>query len=401
MKLISLLLVLSIWLVGCGNSKHQESKGGVWDETENGVAVLVSDSDGNPVANARVRLVPQQSWAADILADNNPVTDSTVTDENGQALLHTSSWPAYLELESAEGVGRDLIFAADSGYRATLGEAARLEGSLQASAHSWPESLRIAGTSYVAKVDENGAFLFPNLPRGEYTLVHVSTGEIQMMGTTQIKEASVIRLDSLRPTDTDSVLIDDFEDQISANRFHVFTSKGWWYLSSDSLSAIDPSSISDALTRTSQSWEGGQSLHVRFTIDTTFPGKFALCGFDLGESQLVNPQSATYDLSGVDSISFWAKGSGTISFQAGTILPSMEVNLLSVKFTLSPAWTRVVIYPDSFAHASNLYTWDDLSLYLNAFNFMSNQDADLWLDQIQLHGISATDLYSTLLRKEP
>jgi hypothetical protein len=207
-------------------------------------------------------------------------------------------------------------------------------------------------------------------------------------------------MESLRIEDKDSVLLDDFEDQIDANRFHALSGSGWWYMSSDSNSQIIPSNPRAAFVASTESFQQGQSFHVRFAIDSSVAGKFALCGFDLGESRLTHPSTASYDLSGVDSISFWAKGKGSMQLQMNGLLPlTSQIAQISVAFSLDSIWTRHVIRPAQMKPLRGTTTWQELAPYTNSFNWMSTGEADFWLDQIQLHGISDSELYSTLLRK--
>jgi|GEM_PF-5613977 len=394
---------IAILFNSCANQDGTSAKGGVWDETENGVAVLVVDPQGKPVANARVRIIPQQSWAEHVFTGQNTVADSGLTDANGFALLHTTSWPSHLEIDTKAGMAREALGSADSARHITPQTAAAFHGILLAASKPWPDSMRIAGTSFAAKVQSDGSFRFDRLPPGEYSLVSATATQIHIVTRALLDAGTLTKMDSLQLEDKDSVLIDDFEDQISANRFHDLTGSGWWYTSADSLSRVIPSELTTAMYKNAESWHNTRSLHVVFAVDSTSAQKFALCGFDLGESRLTHPNSATYDLSQVDSITFWAKGTGTITMQANGSLTNSADQFIQLKFsfTLDTAWTRIVVKPSQWIDADSLLTWQDIAPFVNSFNFMSNSNADLWLDQIQFHGISAPNLYSTLLRKQP
>jgi hypothetical protein len=398
-----LALCVSFLFLACTTSNNQTAKGGVWDETENSVAVIVIDPRGSPVANARVRIIPQQDWAENILTGINPVIDSALTDSYGQVLLHTNSWPAHVEVETSTGMSRDFLSSPDSAHHISLQSTASLTGSLSPSSKPWPSSIRLAGTSYSATVENDGSFEFERLPAGEYMLVHKNVDQIQIVKATHLDSGVNQTLDSLHLEYLDSVLLDDFEDHINANSFHALTGSGWWYTSTDSSSQVFPSDLRNAWEISNDSWHNTQSLHVKLAIDTAATGKFALCGFDLGYSRLQKSSMATYNLSPVDSISFWAKGKGSMYLQIYGIPPKSPESFIQMhyKFDLDSTWKRIVVTPDQMLYTGRLLTWNDLAPNVTSFNFMSTSDADFWLDQIQIHGVSAPDIFTTFLGKQP
>lgn len=398
---ILIILLVSLLLIACSKPNDTEAKGGVWDETENGVAVIVIDAQGKPVPNARVRIIPTTTWGQSILKGSTPVADSANTDAEGKALVRTNSWPSQLEVESDVGMIRETISAPDSSRRVTPKAKAILTGTILSTTNTRPEWVHIAGSSYQAKVQSDGSFQFDALPPSDYLLVSTDGSEIRVITSTTMKEGAAQSLNNLTVENTDSVLIEDFEDEISANRFHEFTGAGWWYLSVDSLSVITPATIAEATVSNAESFQQSRSLHIQFTLNSAVPGKFALCGFDLGESRLTNPNASDYDLSQVDSISFWAKGSGFIQLQIGGLPPvdPQSFAQMNYSFLLDTTWTHIVVRPEQFAPHSGTWTWEQIAPYFNSMNWMANENAELWLDHIQFHGISAPELFSTLLRK--
>jgi hypothetical protein len=252
--------------------------------------------------------------------------------------------------------------------------------------------MHLFGTSYEANVGQDGSFSFDSLPRGEYALVAEQGTELLLWGQGIISDtAQTALMDSLSPCDQDSVLMDDFEDNDDANRLHSLTGAGWWYTYSDSLSSVTPFLHADGLILSEESWNGTQSYHAIYNVNTEGPGAYALCGFDIGVSRL-SDTTATYDLSSLDSITFWAKGEGNITMQVYSLrtLQADSAGKWDDTFSLSSEWTRVVIRPDE--------NWANIATYANTITFISEKYAEIWLDQIVFHGISAADIFPFQLR---
>lgn len=387
-KVVLLLALLGV-MWACDNNK--QAGGGIWDETENTLALQVVDSLGMPVINARVRLVSNKTWSEKIFAGENTIVDSGFSDSKGWVALRTDSWPASVEVNAGTLVARSWVIEGGDSIQSTVGKPAILRGSLVVSSQPMPALMRLYGTTFEAQVQQDGSFSFDSLPQGQYALVTSQGNELLMWGQGLLSDSMVVTMDSLSPCDRDSVLMDDFEDKEEANRFHAVTGAGWWYTYSDSLSSVEPSSFREGLVLSEESWNGTQSYHASYNVDTTGSGAYALCGFDIGISRLMD-STATYDLSGVDSISFWAKGQGNIVLQMYGLrtLEADSMGKWDYSFTLSWEWTRFVVVPDE--------NWSNVATYANTFTFLSQKDAEIWLDQIVFHGISAADIYPFQLR---
>lgn len=389
----SLFGLLVLFLVLACSDRTTQAGGGIWDETENSLAIRILDAAGNPVPQARVRLVSTQSWATQFWNGQSPVQDSSLTNSAGQARLMVKNWPVQLEvLQNGKGL-RSLLQQSDSTWEGQIVPVARLHGSLAAKAQPWPDSLYLLGTSFHAVVDAKGYFIFDSLPPGSYSIASRHAAFLQLWGEVHLQSDSLLQIADLAPQEQDSVLLDDFEDGTAANRFHAITGAGWWFHYSDSSSRVIPQSV--ASSSVSNGWMGSRSYQVSFQMGNA-ENHFALAGFDYGSSPLGDSQLAQHDLSKLDSLSFWAQGKGIVHVQFVSLLPSPTGKVSqTMSIVLQEHWSRVVIRPQDLP-SKNGYAWSDLAAHQTSLAFMSNDHAELWIDQIQLHGLSIQDLYPQL-----
>lgn len=382
------LFALSSILFACSNGEEHAS--GIWDETQNGLALHVVDSKGIPVANAKVRIIKTTAWAQKIAENGTPVTDSAVTDSSGIASLKKISEAAYAEVSAQTGVSRIALASGDSIKNDTLRTASSINGVVNAA--SLPKEVRLYGTSFRASVNADGSFAFDSIPAGDYAVVANADSEYAYCGQALVTEAASIT-DTLSLETGDSLLIDDFENSDAANRFHNITNGGWWYNYSDSTSSVTPAKAENSLVKNDSSWNGSQSYHAAFSVSTTYSGAFALCGFDIGISPVLDT-AIGYDMSAVDSITFYTRGSGhiKIQFYGSHALSTNTTGDWIYEFDLLSEWTRITVVPPGNAD------WEDIKNTITTITFMSTSDADIWLDNIVFHGISPTDLFPGALK---
>ena len=145
-------------------SESTQTSGGIWDETQNTLAVRIRLASGEPAVAAKVRLVTETAI----------VEDSAVADESGIARLKRPSQDGFIEVQEKSGVARNRVLAGDSLLTDTLKKPASLQGKLVVQT-AMPRRLFLFGTSYAAEVSESGAFRFENIPDGEYAVL--SEGE--------------------------------------------------------------------------------------------------------------------------------------------------------------------------------------------------------------------------------
>ena len=135
---------------------------GIWDETENGLAVVIQGEAGMPIPSARVRLVSATAV----------VQDSAISDSTGTAYFEKRpDYGGHVEVSSDAGVARSAFASGDSSLVNTVRAPARLSGSLNAQNGELPSEVYLYGTSYKAPVASDGSFRFEGIPAGDYAIL--------------------------------------------------------------------------------------------------------------------------------------------------------------------------------------------------------------------------------------
>ena len=355
-------------------SEDSRTSGGIWDETQNTLAVRVLAASGEAVGNARVRLVTGTSV----------VEDSAISDKSGFAHLKRPSRDGFVEIDFASGVSRENIRREDSLLVDTLQKPASLRGILETRGEPLPQRLYLYGTSYFADVSADGKFSFDKIPAGEYALLAASDAEYVFWGASEAFADSA-RESAFAEPFADSVLVDDFEGFSGANLFHALTGASWWFTSADSFSRVTPELPANALA--AEAFSGSRSVHFSFEVDSSV-GAFALCGFDIGVSWWQDT-TTFYDMSGMDSLTFWIRGEGHILVQFAGLLEDGNVGRWDFEFDIPSAdeWRRVSIPP------TGNEDWEKIKSRMRTITFLSTANADLWLDRVVFHGVSAQGIF--------
>lgn len=369
--------VASVFLSACSDETH--AGGGIWDETQNTLAVKIFDVAGNPAANARVRLVTKTATVA----------DSALSDASGTAFLSRPVQNGYVEIEESSGVSRRSVLSGDSLLTDTLSQAVELSGTLETGA-GLPQTLYLFGTSYTANVSANGEFRFEKIPAGDYAVLSASDSEYVYWGSST---ASAGGTSGVLALSEDSVLVDDFEGLAGANLFHPVTGASWWFTASDSLSSVSPLMPSEARVFSTENPDSSNALHFVFDVDSTAVGAYALCGFDIGYVR--GDSISVYDLTALDSVTFFVRGSGHIVMQLAGFDDGGEAGRWDFEFDIPDAnvWHRVSVLP------SGNDDWERIKTRVRTITFLSTDDAEIWLDRIVFHGVSAQELFRELFEK--
>lgn len=127
----------------------------------------------------------------------------------------------------------------------------------------------------------------------------------------------------------------------------------------------------------------GAALRAAYSIGKL--GEWALIGTHLG--------LGTHDFSGLDSITFWARGNGTlhVALEDGTDSTSRSKAWATVE--ADTGWSRFVVLPTQFETASPWNkSWKEVQGHVNTFTIFFEAGTEVWIDDIRLHGIAPQDL---------
>jgi hypothetical protein len=173
-------------------------------------------------------------------------------------------------------------------------------------------------------------------------------------------------------------LVDDFEGGQTRTRLGSLIGGGWWYVAS---LGADSQTVRDiALMRDTLDAHGGRtSLRAGFSFSST-PSSYGLVGFHFGPTQ-----ADPVDLSGLDSLVFWIKGSGTlrVEFVADT---GGGVTSHAVVLALDSAWTRHAVTASALAPIDPGRSWAVDAKRVRFLQFIVFQTAEFRLDDLRYFG---------------
>jgi len=164
---------------------------------------------------------------------------------------------------------------------------------------------------------------------------------------------------------------------------------GSWFESSDSSmgggSYIQPSIWSEHVFLPTYGSYSGTGIYTGLFADSSFAQKFAGIGFNLGADyeDVTADVPAFYDLSSMESIAFYAKGTGTIKLQL-TCKGESGKTFYSVPVELQDKYQEYHITPADFIAANGSVDLEEV----NSISFVAEENADIMLDEIRIYGLS-------------
>jgi hypothetical protein len=254
---------------------------------------------------------------------------------------------------------------------------------------------RLPGLGLETVVAADSSWSFPAVPVGAH-LVRVESSTLGLVGE---GVASVWKSDTIALDPVPSVLLDAFEGPEGQSLLQPILDGAWWGRWNDTSMLADSSRTwagTSGLSTVSTSWSG-RSLRVPLLVGDTIPARPDLqrsagLQLKLGGDEAIDSASVWHDLSIIDSIVFLAKGTGSLTFQIKARLrgASATTGWLKAAFVLTPTWSRFVFRPSDFQSVEGL-SWSNAQAR-DILWVARDSVADLWLDDIRLHGPRLTDL---------
>lgn len=383
------LLIAGLW--GCGTDRSTEGPG---SETS-GLAARILDSTGSPLAGIAVRVVSGEASLRGALASGTtPVLASGRTDALGLVRFELpDTSPVTLELDDTIHAGRlhatpgsDTVRELRAVSACALRLAARVPGETIS-------TLRLAGTGYTGSRQLDGTWLFAGVPAGTYTVGARTDSGLALLGRAVLRGGI---LDTAMSSDVDSVLLEDFADTPSRNRYGTLLGAGWWYAVTDAqnggTSTATPADPRQAIVPC----EIGNCLEMGFTLDPTRASRYALVGTTPDGSRALGdttPQHA--DFTKITHVRFLSSGWGIFWFQLGVTRTSGGMTPCHTTFNVGTllAETEVAMSslecdaPDADFRSVEGMTWTALS------------DGHLTLGRIRLIGAGPRAVFKGLRTK--
>ena len=239
----------------------------------------------------------------------------------------------------------------------------------------------VYGLDVLTKTNEEGTFTLPTLPTNDSLDLYVVTTKDSLYVTKRIAPSK-----GSADFDYPYVVMQDFENVKDTGNWYFSTdsvgSKGNWYFSTDSVgSKILSKSFDTDNERKSKVFHGKYNL-----VGTNNIYAWVLTGMFLRDEG--------WNLSTLDSISFYAKGSGQIRVSLENWTRESEVAGLSLK--AASEWkdlnsTRYVVKYDDLCYTaqdvSNCYiAWNTLKDDVRQLHFFVRNGTEFYLDDIVLYG---------------
>ena len=227
----------------------------------------------------------------------------------------------------------------------------------------------VYGLDVMTKTNEEGVFSLPMLPSNDTLEIYVLDTKDSLYVTRHITLSK-----GSADFDNPSVVLQDFEKDTSN-----------WYFNVDSIgSKIVSKSFETDSARKSKVFHGKYSLIATNNFDA-----WVVTG------SLLRVEG--WNLSSLDSISFYAKGSGEIRVSLENWDRESEVAGLSLKASSdwkklsSSKWTRFVVKSEELCYNSQdtkscYTTWNSLKDDVRQLNFFVRNGTEFYLDDIELYG---------------
>lgn len=402
------LVVSAFVLPGCDDG-HASGPG---SETTNGIMATVLFENGTPAVDAAVALRKVDFISGDtsgvILVPDAYVDSQGVLElnslEKGDYRLTVSRGEIY----SAELTVSDSVLNLET---IRLSKAGTVSGVL-AEVGNLPKAawIGVYGLDVLVRVDSAGRFSLNGLPPGELRLFALSESRDSVIADTGLSVFASqvsswdwlpeIPPDSLE-NDTlvnDTALVDTsasdtsvvdtvFADTLVWSLYETFEDSASfaakaWYFSADTLASIShPVDFAwNGVVKNSD--RAGSVFEGHYTAPE---GSYVIFGTRLSDS-------AEIDLSALDSIVFYAKGSGFLRLSLERWEASAEDNVKAwtSEIALSDAWTRYRVSPQDFldAEEDSLSTgWESVKSHVNRFHFFGVGGTEFGLDDIAVYGV--------------
>lgn len=403
MKLRSLSSLLFFGLSSCFFFDHPVAGGG--SDQPNEIAGTLQGPGGQSLARTHVYLYRQIDSAS--VLGFKPI-DSTTTDSSGKYTLLADSSGAKYGIyamhgeHSLFGLRKNILVNNKNINIApmTLSKGVTLKGSLNSNGWVQIDTLPIVFGGHT------GDFTFV-VPSGQkIELFSQNAKSIPNSHLTDFIawEGDTVVVGALSPQSNGSeILIDNFEDGDLRTLIGRYFSGGWWYGDASAGTASISTINESAVVQT----DSTKALHATATVlDPDFPIRYAVLGFNIGAGVQGCPQnqgSCFFNLAKAQSISFRAKGNGTVRMQIGTKAVSdlKDYNFPYQEITIDNRWRTFVvplnqlqINPSSPASLKGI-TLSDMLKGSYAVSFLMMNDMDLWIDDIKINGLGLGDLEIT------
>lgn len=182
-----------------------------------------------------------------------------------------------------------------------------------------------------------------------------------------------------------TILVGNFETPTSRTDLPSFLAPSWWYsLTSDSLTTMNPGKGQDIVTAFQSAGPERAGYAAHFTYKAA-PYHWVILGAGLG--------GKPRDLSTLDSVVFFAKGNGELSFALENLSGDYGVKAW-LHVSLDSTWTRYRILPSDFLPENpntEVRSWSAIQDSVTTVTILVGQGDEFWVDDVKLYGVGVED----------
>ena len=372
-------------------------------ETENSIAFQVNFANGLAASKAYVIIHDSEFFVED-QGDTNP---DQYPQTNEEGILELDSLPrgkyvvevrGFQGTQEQKGATTFEITQVDNDSGKVVNVQTGIPASFEGKAYTdkYPAWIMIRGLEYKVPVDSQGNFSFESLPEGvfEFVLVHSQTNSAgstvsQILAESKLcvgcdgSETVTLIDKTAAPKDTatvDTATTDTVpKDTLKHFMFEDFNKgqNGWYdFASKDAKGTLDIDST-EKDTR-------GYTAHFTCVNDSAY--NWCLMGHSLG---------GPVDMSGLDSIVFWARGSmnsymsfsldivedSTLALENGKSWTHLELTEEWARYTVTPA----TMQPADDENGGNL-GWDAVKENITNISIFGGAGGEFWIDDIEIYG---------------
>lgn len=356
-------------------------------------------SFGGVVKNRRNRLAGATVDFLD-LGTNNRLA-GTITDAQGEFRLGVRPGSkGFLEIRSGDtALARRLVdmipdapLELDASFPTTWRARLVRSGSPVAGA-----AVRILGsTNSVTSGPDGGIELLRSQNPTEWAIVDLPDGTSREVVLPAVGDTQLVL------PDHPSVLLDDFEGGGTRSSLGHAVGSGWWFATTDSASGGSSKAFPEGvladfrIAYTTSDAHDRTGISVQFDVSQATMIHYCQLGLVLADT------NSWMDLSKVDSISFFAKGSGEFRLLFGTRTstePELDpAGMTGADLVLPSVWTRMVVRASDIAPELNSRAddqnipWSEESRQARTMVFFFKNSGTIQLDDIVFHGPTRSEL---------
>jgi len=391
--LIATLLCIGFW--SCGNGRHANGFG---SETTNGIALSGLTEPGC--------IVIAHPAASVSVVDSLLSVDTADAQGHWNLQIVAGGWLLEFRHDSVGYAQNIKILSKDSALDfgiTNLSPLVTISG--QVANPVLAKSLRVAATSQrvtllglgrSASVDAQGGFSFADMAPGTYIVQVESDSLVLSQSLLDAKENA----SPLLPTSFTGLLLENFDDGDSKTLLAPLLGSSFWLAWSgvENGNVVAPAILNEtdlSPLLTDSGAYSGKSLHWTVNISDTNTTATASVLLVLGNRGIASEAEVVHNLASSDSMTFMAKGSGTVVVTLWADQKSDGARVyLEQNVILDSVWTRYDLQWRSFHVAGDTAsigdTWANYDLLKITWVF--KQDGELWLDDILIPDLTPINL---------